>query len=100
MANSSVNKVPIGKTKIFDLVQNVETTLVFPKFIQSAEIFNIADSTIYMRSDNELAVIDDNDSSIISSSLGIKKIYKRSIFNEISFITAVENTKIEIGEWW
>ncbi len=92
MANPSVNKVVVGKTKVFNLLADVEQTLVFSDAIQLINITNIIASTIYFRTDNELAVVADAECNFLSSTLlSVNKI-STSSFNEISFITAANST--------
>lgn len=92
MANPSVNKVDVDKTKIFQLLANVEQTLVFPKSVNLINITNLTSNTIYFRSDNELAIIADPECNLLNSVLlSVNKI-ETSNFIEISFITGVDST--------
>lgn len=95
MSNPSVNKVDIGKTKVFDLAANVEQTIIFDKLIQTVTIMNMTTNSIYFRFDNELSTIANAECNLLNNQLGIINIVSNSNFFEMSFITGT-NSSIQI----
>lgn len=92
MANPSVNKVQVGKTKVFQLLANVEQTLVFPDDVNLVNITNLTTNTIYFRTDNELAVVADAECNLLNQELLSVNRIATSNFREISFITGTDST--------
>lgn len=92
MANPSVNKVTVGKTKVFQLLANVEQTLVFNDSVSLVNITNITTNDVFFRTDNELAVISDAECNFLNSELLSINRIATSNFREISFITGTNST--------
>ena len=94
MANPSVNKVNVAKTKVFDLLANVEQTLVFPQRINLINITNMSTNDVFFRTDEELAVVSDPECNFLNTEL--LSVNRVSITtyesNEISFISAINST--------
>lgn len=92
MANSSTNKVIVGKTKIFKLLANVEKTLVFQPQINLVNITNMTTNDVYFRADDEIAVVGSDECNYLNSALlAVNTIYP-SRYNEISFIAGLDST--------
>lgn len=92
MANPSVNKVTVGKTKVFQLLANVEQTLVFPDSVSLVNITNVTTNDVFFRTDNELAIISDAECNFLNLQLLSVNRIETSNFREISFITGTNST--------
>ena len=92
MANPSVNKVTVGKTKVFSLLANVEQTLVFDSYVNLVNITNLTTNTVYFRTDNELSIVADPECNLLNQELLSVNRIATSNFREISFITDTDST--------
>ena len=96
MANPSTNKIVIGDTKVFSLSANVETTLVFPNFIQNFNLTSLSSSPtaiLYFRTDDQISSVGETGSNRITFELPSLNVILNRAIHELSLIS---NEAIEI----